>query len=60
MWFATMTIAPVGAAFGVPVLALAVRRYTHRPGCQLPHLDPLEVKQIIRNGSLRFEMSVNS
>eukprot|EP00434_Breviolum_minutum_P044979 symbB.v1.2.040237.t2/scaffold7092.1/size13377/1 len=30
MWFATMTIAPVGAAFGVPVLALAVRRYTHR------------------------------
>ncbi|CAK9046305.1 Dipeptide and tripeptide permease B [Durusdinium trenchii] len=30
MWFATMTVAPVGAAFGVPVLALAVRRYTHR------------------------------
>ena len=32
MWFATMTVAPMGAAFGVPVLALAVRRYTHRPG----------------------------
>ncbi|CAE7866768.1 RRP6, partial [Symbiodinium microadriaticum] len=30
MWFSTMTFAPVGAAFGVPVLALAVRRYTHR------------------------------
>lgn len=30
MWFATMTVAPMGAAFGVPVLALAVRRYTHR------------------------------
>ncbi|CAJ1349017.1 unnamed protein product [Effrenium voratum] len=30
MWFSTMTIAPLGAAFGVPVLALAIRRYTHR------------------------------
>eukprot|EP00440_Ansanella_granifera_P070676 gb/GFBE01076698.1/.p1 GENE.gb/GFBE01076698.1/~~gb/GFBE01076698.1/.p1 ORF type:complete len:586 (+),score=112.77 gb/GFBE01076698.1/:1-1758(+) len=30
LWFATLTFAPVGAAFGVPVLALAVRRYTHR------------------------------
>jgi len=30
MWAATMIFAPIGAAFGVPVLALAVRRYTHR------------------------------
>lgn len=36
MWFATMTIAPVGAAFGVPVLALAVRRYTHRRCHRMP------------------------
>lgn len=35
MWFATMTVAPMGAAFGVPVLALAVRRYTHRPDEEL-------------------------
>jgi len=28
-WVANVTIAPVGAAFGVPVLALGVRRYTH-------------------------------
>lgn len=30
MWFASVTFAPVGAAFGVPVLALAVRRYSHK------------------------------
>ena len=39
MWFATMTVAPMGAAFGVPVLALAVRRYTHRPGGSVTGLE---------------------
>eukprot|EP00929_Paragymnodinium_shiwhaense_P067350 TRINITY_DN33910_c0_g1_i2.p1 TRINITY_DN33910_c0_g1~~TRINITY_DN33910_c0_g1_i2.p1 ORF type:complete len:660 (-),score=149.62 TRINITY_DN33910_c0_g1_i2:53-2032(-) len=29
LWFANVIIAPVGAAFGIPVMAISVRRYTH-------------------------------